>query len=121
MLSSAGFWEKSNVLFFDFWSCLKLVLYSSQVKWVEQQRILERSKRDVIPGEDELVERAVARLRRDTAVTIRDPFYKDQWYLVRTEYFKHKFLQRSECIELEYKDGVLTGKVAHDSLTKDRS
>ena len=90
MLGSAGFWEKSNVLFFDFWS-FKLVLHSSQVKWVEQQRILERSKRDVIPGEDELVERAVARLRRDTAVTIRDPFYKDQWYLVRTEYFKQIF------------------------------
>ena len=53
-----------------------------QVKWVEQQRILERSKRDVIPGEDELVQRSVARLRRDTAVTIRDPFFKDQWYLV---------------------------------------
>ena len=91
------------------------------MKWVEQQRILERSKRDVIPGEDELVERAVARLRRDTAVTIRDPFYKDQWYLVCTEYFKHKFLQMIKCNELEYKDGVLTGKVGHDSLTKDLS
>lgn len=56
--------------------------FISQVKWVEQQRILERSKRDVIPGEDELVQRSVARLRRDTAVTIRDPFFKDQWYLV---------------------------------------
>ena len=120
MLGSAGFWEKTNVLFFDFWS-FKLVLHSSQVKWVEQQRILERSKRDVIPGEDELVERAVARLRRDTAVTIRDPFYKDQWYLVRTEYFKHKFSQMSKCIELESKDSVLTGEVAHDSLTKDLS
>ena len=49
---------------------------------MEQQRILERSKRDVIPGEDELVQRSVARLRRDTAVTIRDPFFKNQWYLV---------------------------------------
>ena len=53
-----------------------------KVKWVEQQRILERSKRDIIPGEDELVQRSVERLRRDTAVTIRDPFFKDQWYLV---------------------------------------
>lgn len=56
--------------------------FISKVKWVEQQRILERSKRDIIPGEDELVQRSVARLRRDTAVTIRDPFFKDQWYLV---------------------------------------
>ena len=28
------------------------------------------------------MQRSVARLRRDTAVTIRDPFFKDQWYLV---------------------------------------
>ncbi|KAL9969268.1 hypothetical protein ACROYT_G021464 [Oculina patagonica] len=57
------------------------LLSEPRVKWVEQQRILERSKRDIIPGEDELVQRSVARLRRDTAVTIRDPFFKDQWYL----------------------------------------
>lgn len=57
------------------------LLSEPRVKWVEQQRILERSKRDVIPGEDELVQRSIERLRKDNAITIRDPFYKDQWYL----------------------------------------
>ena len=60
----------------------KLTYSDPQVKWVEQQRILERSKRDVITGEDELVQRSIQRLKRDSAVTIRDPFFKDQWYLV---------------------------------------
>ena len=52
------------------------------MKWAEQQRVLERSKRDVMPGEVELVQQSVTSLRRDSAVRISDPFFKDQWYLV---------------------------------------
>ncbi|EDO29787.1 predicted protein [Nematostella vectensis] len=50
-----------------------------QVTWVEQQRILERSKRHVIP--DENIARSLRRIRRDKAVTVQDPLYKNQWYL----------------------------------------
>lgn len=69
-------------------------MFNSQVKWVEQQRILERSKRDVIQGEDELVQRSVATLRQDTAFTIRDPFFKDQWYLVSSQLTMGQLLLR---------------------------
>ena len=54
-----------------------------QVKWVEQQKILQRSKRDRISMEDEVLRDTGQTQQRDIEVVIRDPRFTDQWYLVK--------------------------------------
>ena len=43
---------------------------------MEQQQVLERDKRSIIPD--------FVGIEHPKAVTIQDPLYKDQWYLVST-------------------------------------
>ena len=55
---------------------IMLMSLGLQVKWVEQQQVLERDKRSIIPD--------FVGIEHPKAVIIQDPLYKDQWYLVRT-------------------------------------
>ncbi|KAK3727211.1 hypothetical protein QZH41_007718 [Actinostola sp. cb2023] len=54
----------------------ELLLAEPKINWAEQQRVLERSKRNVISDNNH-----APREKRDMAVSIQDPFFKDQWYL----------------------------------------
>ena len=49
---------------------------------MEQQQVLERDKRSIIPD--------FVGIEHPKAVTIQDPLYKDQWYLV-SNFFQTTF------------------------------
>ena len=54
-----------------------------QVKWVEQQQVLERDKRSIIPD--------FVGIEHPRAVIVQDPMFKDQWYLVSCNSSKRLF------------------------------
>lgn len=61
-------------LFKELWCDFFPFLFKKQIKWVEQQHVLERDKRNVVPEYIPTV--------HPEAYTIRDPLFSQQWYLV---------------------------------------
>ena len=65
---------------FQLFSLCKFNAWFLQVKWVEQQQVLERDKRSIIPD--------FIGIEHPKAVIVQDPMFKDQWYLVSCVTFK---------------------------------
>eukprot|EP00794_Sanderia_malayensis_P000162 gene162-774_t len=81
----------------------ELLLTEKEVKWVEQQQVLERDKRSIVPD--------FVGISHPSAITIQDPLFKDQWYLSLICSLSHHFFcefdsTKTNCLDYTHPDLV---------------